>query len=82
MDINTGNKLNVPRAGSIKKQSQDEPLDFGASLRLFRQAQGISQSRLGEEINYSQRIISDVERGNITPSQAFKDAIAAFKKLR
>lgn len=72
----------MPRSGTIERRSQDEPENFGSSVRSLRQLLGISQTALGKKISYSQRLISDIENGKVEASQAFQDAIAAFKKLR
>ncbi len=41
---------------------------FGAELRRYRAAAGMSHARLGEQVNYSGALISKIEKADRVPS--------------
>jgi predicted transcriptional regulator len=73
-------KVLMPRAGTILSQVSEKPEDFGKWLRSFRESQQpkITQSELSKGINYSQRLISDIETGKHQPTEEFKNAVKEF----
>jgi transcriptional regulator with XRE-family HTH domain len=52
---------------SREERTREDEL-FGAAIRRHRQAQGLSQGRLGELAGLSQRYLSMLERGENSPT--------------
>jgi transcriptional regulator with XRE-family HTH domain len=73
----------MPRVGTLLQPSPEDSSDsFGAQVRSFRLRHNLSQKALGEELGYSQRLISDIETGNKSPSAQFVKVFQAFAQKK
>ena len=61
----------APRTSKTDRPAAPHPrgaLDFGARLRHFREAQGLTQEAVARSANLSAKFVSQIENGHTNPS--------------